>query len=70
MTAKRHFIPHSVDPQGPWTDTQPAPAEPCTHYGMDHAPELRIFAGLAAWCIGILFGLALLVVVLIAAVRP
>lgn len=69
MTAKRHFIPHSVDPQGPWTDTQPTPAEPCTHYGMDHALELRIFVGLAAWVVGILFGLALLVVVVIAAVR-
>lgn len=61
MTANRHYRP--------WPDTQPTPAEPCTHYGMDDKPELRIVAGLVAWVVCILLGLALLAVVLIAAVR-
>ena len=62
MTAKRHYIP--------WADTQPAPAESSTHYGMDDGtPELRIVGGLLAWVGGILLALALLSALLLALVH-
>lgn len=47
MTAKRHYIPHGIDQQGRWVDTQPAERA-------ELAEDLNCAAGIVHWALAAL----------------
>lgn len=67
---RRPYIAAGLDQQGRRQDNRTEPAEASTDFGMDEATPLEVVGGLLAWVGGILIGLAIMSMALIAAVWP